>query len=382
MCYVICFALSIFFIYIAQKEFEKKNKKLGIIFSIIGILIPCILAGLRDVSVGIDVQAYTTKIYNIALSAESLPSFLSDSWVEVGYSIFIYVIARIFRDIHWVLFFTELIMCIFIYLTAYEKRKDIPMYLVFLVYFCIFYNTSLSIMRQGIAMFIIMYSLTKLEKKNYILTIIYFILAVTFHASAIMAIPMYLLIFLSSLNLDYKKEKKIYIAIFSVLLITVIFYEPILKLLSCDLHVIPIKYYDYLNSQYVNSKIDINYTELLFKLFWICAYAICVFFNIDKFKKHEYKVNIYFAFLLIDFIVLPISFKISNASRITFYYGIPGLILLIPYLINSLKNTDIKQLIPKIGMFAMLLFYWFYSVILYGASNTYPYISDIIPFLK
>ena len=382
MIYIICFALSIFFTYKAEKAFEKNKKKIGIIWSILAVLMPSIVAGLRNTSVGMDVKAYTTKLYDISLGTDSMFKFLNISWVEPGYSIFVYAVSVIFRDIHWVLFFTELIMCIFLYLAAYEKRNSIHMYWIMFAYFCIFYNTSLSLMRQGISIFITMYALTQMEKKKYIKTILLFLLATSFHMSNLATIPMYAISYLCSKDIDKKKKIWIFSIMFVVLIGLLLCYKPILKLVTYDLNILPEKYYDHIK-KYDNGIIDVNYTELLFKLYWIGMYIVGCIMSKKILYSKDYNACSYFIFIMIDLCVLPVSFKISNASRITLTYGIIGISMLIPYLLKVLKtyNKNIQQL----GYFliiGMLLFYWFYSVILYGASATYPYFSDIIPFLK
>lgn len=382
MIYLICFMLSIFFTYQAEKAFKSDKKRIGIICSIFAILIPSIIAGLRNTSVGMDVKAYTTKLYDISRETDSIFKFLNISWVEIGYSTFVYIISVIFKDIHWVLFFTELIMCTFLYLTAYEKRNVIHMHWIMFVYFCIFYNTSLSLMRQGISIFITMYALTQMEKKKYVKTLLLFLLATSFHSSNIVTIPMYIILYLSSR--DIKKEKKILIfsVMFVMLISILVFYKPVLKLVTYNLNVLPEKYYEHIE-KYSYQTIDVNYTELLFKLYWIGMYvAGCVLSKKVLYQK-EHIAYAYWIYILIDLCVLPISFKVSNASRITLTYGITGITMLVPYLLKELRNYNKeRQKIGHILIIGMLSFYWFYSVILYGASDTYPYISDVIPFLK
>ena len=54
--YVICTALSCFFIRVGTRE-SKRTKKINIRV-ILAIIIPSILAGARDISVGIDISVY------------------------------------------------------------------------------------------------------------------------------------------------------------------------------------------------------------------------------------------------------------------------------------------------------------------------------------
>lgn len=379
MIYIICFIFSTFFTYIAQKNFDKNKKKEGIFWSILAILIPSILAGLRDNSIGSDIEAYVTRLFEIAKNTTSLSTFLNMSWVENGYTILIFGITYLTKDIHWILFFTELIMCVFLYLTAYDKRKYIPMWFVMLIYFGTFYNISLCLMRQGIAIFITMYALTRMEKKQYLLTFLLFILAIQFHSSAIVTLPMYILIYIDKRKISLKTKTSLYVIIIFFLIIMIFSYNSVLKYLTYDLNILPTKYYDYLNSE-KSEKFDINFTELLFKILWVVLYIVQMFVNNKNDEKYEFKSNIYFIFILIDFLTYPISFKILNASRMTLYYGIIGIILLIPYLTNIFKKDLFNQTCGRSIIIGIVYLYWFCTFILFKIYETYPYISDVVHF--
>ena len=65
MIYVLMFVTSLFFLKIAC-IFRKNNKLLFLLFSIIGILLPCLLAAFRDLSIGTDIKVYIQPLFNSA----------------------------------------------------------------------------------------------------------------------------------------------------------------------------------------------------------------------------------------------------------------------------------------------------------------------------
>ena len=74
MAYIICFVISIYFMYLAEKSYNKP--KLRNIYLFFASLYPILLAGLRDITVGIDVTWYVTPAYFAAENHRDLHSYL------------------------------------------------------------------------------------------------------------------------------------------------------------------------------------------------------------------------------------------------------------------------------------------------------------------
>lgn len=377
--YIICFISSIGCTYIAQKKFEIKRKKEGIFFSILAILIPSILAGIRATTVGSDTAGYVERSFYQALNSTSLSSFIEKSELEVGYNVFTYIIAKIFRDIHWILFIIQLIVCSIVYKMAYDRRNQISMPMLMLVYFTVFYSMSLNIARQAIAIAIILYTIKLMEDKKYIKTVLLFWLAFQFHTSAIFALFLYIIIYINQKKINRKSKIMITFFMIVFLIMIVISYEQILYYMTFDLEIIPHKFYNYLNSDYVNEAIDISLIEVAFKGIWIFLSVLYIIINK---KNKEYKIDSYIMFLIIDLCMFFISAKVSNAFRMGYYYGMTAMMLTIPALTSVFKQDKTNKTISTILIGAILIAYWFYCNILYRGAGIYPYVSDIIPILN
>ena len=121
--YLGCFAVSSLLIALSNK-LKYKNQKRVIAF--IGILLPCILAGLRDESIGTDVLVYVKPIFTAAENSSSFSDFLSYSWFfswkykyvyehEIGFTLLVFVITKITGSLSAVLLSIQLFISTFIY---------------------------------------------------------------------------------------------------------------------------------------------------------------------------------------------------------------------------------------------------------------------------
>ena len=157
MVYIICFLISSLFFWLSEKQ--KKNT---VFFASIAIFIPCFLAGIRADSVGTDVSVYLEPMILNAKSAQNFQSYLLSSWqqgwvvrgvndIEIGFSFLVYSIIKLFNSRHVLQFVIQALTIIPIYI-GLVKRKEKNLWIGMLVYFCFFYNISLNIMRQAIAM--------------------------------------------------------------------------------------------------------------------------------------------------------------------------------------------------------------------------------------
>ena len=117
--YLFTILWAYFFSHIAEKKFSigyqkldnKRIKKTGILFLIIAISVPCILAGIRGDSVGTDVLGYATGIMDEANKVSTFQELnrIDRTYTEYGYRFLGFIVSRFFSDLGWLLFFTEVI---------------------------------------------------------------------------------------------------------------------------------------------------------------------------------------------------------------------------------------------------------------------------------
>ena len=99
-------------------------------------------------------------------------------------------------------------------------------------------------------------------------------------------------------------------------------------------------------------------------------------------KKSDEDFNRYFMYNLIGMITFLVSFKITNAQRISFFYFYPGIFYCIPKLISMFKKDKFNQIGAVLIITSILLVFWIYKYPITKECETYPYKSDIIQFLN
>lgn len=377
--YIICFVIVPLFTYIAEKNFNKKNTKNGIIFSVIAILIPTFFAAIRDINVGRDIGVYVKPILEIANSFSFNEYMLSYKVMklEKGYSVFVYLISLFTTNVHVLMFFIQLIPCTLVYLFSYYNKKDIRMWFVMLVYLLTWYLRSYTIMRQSIAVGLIMISIITLERKKYLKTLLLFIIAVLFHTSAIFSVGIYVIMFISNSKRFSRKNKIIiYCFILVILGILVSTYQNILYFFTYNINLLPTKFYEYLNSEYASDRISISIVETVFRIIWVVLGGLRLVIKNNETSKDEYVK--YYLFLIIEMFLYVISFKVGNAVRIGYYYVYPGMLYVIPSLLKIFKRDKVNQSIACVSYILILFLFWFYKYPIQKNCETFPYRTSVV----
>ena len=205
--YIISFFISCILLQIASKM--KKNNILYYIINGIAILIPCILAGLRNTTIGTDVEVYVRQLFDSAKISDNYFEYQHCSWwwiyrvkavsdFEEAFTLVIFVVQKLTNNIQIVLFIIQLLIIFPIYcgLKKVDCIKN-KKYLSMFVYYFSFFNIGLNTMRQYIAISIIFYGTSSLMyDKKYLGTIKFFIslaIAYYFHNSSVFCILIYLI---------------------------------------------------------------------------------------------------------------------------------------------------------------------------------------------
>lgn len=376
--YLIVFIISLVATYIAEKLFADKRRSevsylIGILFSVFAILLPCFLAQMRDVSVGTDIKGYVLPNYNIARNCKSFTLFYSVEYskVELLFSVLIYIGAKI-GNIGVTFFLIEFLTIFPIYYVLYKRREKASMTMGMLLFYFLFYNFSFSGMRQSIAMSFMLLAFYMITNDRKLKSLIYAIIAALFHSSAILIIPIYILISYIYKSPE-KKRKKFYVIIIIVLYILFFNYERIAWLLQRIVGFISGRYAFYI-ANYLNvySGIvwgNIHATDLLCKLI-IILFAMLVFKISNKNDAEAY----YMIFMLLIgryFVIFNAVFY--ESLRFAYYFDY-FLIIFIPCIFKCVKKNYLNKIIVMVGIMIPSLLYWFYYIMFIGGYGTNQYI--------
>ena len=110
----------------------KKNQRFVLI--LVALLIPCLIAGLRDKCIGTDVQTYLSQMTDAAISAENFSDYMTTRWFmiwrnlyvsdyEIGFSTTVYIVAKLFRNIYAVQFVIQGLVIVPICYSLYKNNQ-------------------------------------------------------------------------------------------------------------------------------------------------------------------------------------------------------------------------------------------------------------------
>ena len=374
--YYIVLLISLVFSIMANNAFSKNEEKKGIIYLIFMIIPLVILAGLRSIHIGFDVDLYAVRIFNKVsdMSLSELFSCFQTETLESGFVFVIYLLCKIVKDIHFVLFGLQLLISLSFIRLVYFYRKKVSISIMLVIYFCTLYIRSYDLLRQGLAIAAVMQMLIFYEKKNYIKCFLYFILELTLHNSAIFAIIIPLVMMLCDTKKINKKTKNI-INLFCIVLFTLIVYN--YQNISYALYnagVLSHKYLFYIdeNSSFMYSKVDIRWSITIIKA--VIILVSFIYLNVNNISLEEKNENRkWFIFLLYDFVINFLTFKIRNFDRIALYFYYPSIFIFCPQLVKIAKNDKYSRVIVGI-LIAGLFLADFTEKMITNRYNLNPYI--------
>lgn len=190
MPYILIFVLSCLNFRLAY--LLRKYKTIKILFVLIGLLLPCVLAGARDNTIGTDVLVYGDAYLNYAQRYNSLPSYMNFDYLggEPLFKMLSYVSAHYFGQFGY--YFTLEFACVLpIYATFVRRGWERYSWLGMLIYYLCFYSFSLNLLRQSIAMSIIFWSYNYIVERKPIKFCVSVVIAAGFHLTAAIMVLLY-----------------------------------------------------------------------------------------------------------------------------------------------------------------------------------------------
>lgn len=375
--YICCFVLSCFLLKIGGKQKGKKQR----LFYLAGIMLPCILAGFRYYTVGTDVKIYVKPMVDIALTSKGFKNFLYTNWwylwdyksasqFEFGYVIYIYLIAKIFRNLQFVLFFIQflIILPVFCGLKKF-KELDGKEWLAMLIFYAMFYNVSLNAMRQYMSLGILFYGLscTINEKKDFKF-FVSLIFAFMFHKSSLLGLLIYIIYKVFNdessnkyyLTLGMKKIKLSYfLTLFLSVISLILIYNS--SLLTFMLKLIGFERYN----GYISGNVSFSVNSILKILPIIYIYIL----NRKDYLKT--KDAYFYLFIYIFSIFLNQFATVSEyGGRIAYAFEIFNIVFFCKLCLCINKKNYFTHFI----LVLYLCFYWWFYFGYGGSSETVPFI--------
>ena len=370
MIYLILFTCSLVLMYFG---YHIKNKIISSIIIFISLLLPCAIAGLRNISVGTDTKRYILGLYNIVYKSESLNDYinLAYGWKinDYLYLIITYIVTNIFKSFNVNLFVYECLMIFPLYFAIKKISKNDYKAIMFFFFFIYmyYYNNSLSLVRQSIAISFSLLSYSyysnKKNMKDYIKAYLYLFIAIGFHNTAIIMVPVFMLYSIFNSN-KINKRTKLVISILLVLLcvLFVIFFKQIITLITT------IKIFSHYSIYLdVFSVLDLNFVTLAINI------SILIYIILHKKNYIEKNLNYDFAILIstLNLILGLLGTFIKFSDRIILY---SLYILLMQYVATTIR-LDMKRIkIKDLLILAIFFTSWIHLFLLNNVYDTLPYV--------
>lgn len=333
--------------------------------SFLAIFILLFFAAIRTPSVGYDTPNYFENIKRM-VDSQTINGYEYEILFQI-INFFPAIILKNYYSFNVMLLISYSIILLNVSYASKKLSKDIT--LTIFLYVCVdVYLRSFGQLRQGIAISILMVSLTFVKEKRPIQFLASVFLAMCFHKTAIIFLPVYLF--------NYVKTKYLYYIFILVLSILVcLFNKPIIKVIC---NIFGFDYYDrYISQDYGREGFStVGILEI------ISITLIFLFFMLYKirYEKNGVKINsdysLFLNVLFLCVIMYYCSFILQKPElfgRLVYYY-FWSIIFIVPSFLETIKNVKIKK-IAKYGMMCVGFSYLIFSVCLYDAYGIKHYIS-------
>ena len=374
--YLIGFAVSVLLIALS----EKKHWKIFFVCSVAALLIPCLIAGLREERVGTDVKVYIKPMFQVAYEADNIKEYFNGSWFaeyrdmpisrfEYGFSLLIFVVTKLTGRMEAVLFAIAACVILPVFLALAKNRKNVPVWLGMLVFYLLFYNATLNMMRQWIAMGLMLLAFQFLLEKKYWATLILSAATLLFHYSAIIVLPIYVVYALLRLcnrctlregNLQLTGGMLAGILVSVIALLTILNLDIVLKLMSAV-------GFDRFSNYLKGDPMRLLVKQIILRLPLFLLFII----NWKDFRQSTPAAAFYFVMLLLDMIAAQLISIDTYAFRIGQYFLL-YVIIGIPQLYAAIKKPHMR-ILTTTAVVLYLLVYWYYNFVLQLRHETYPY---------
>jgi hypothetical protein len=338
----------------------------------IAIIFYTVILGLRE-NVGIDYKGGL----NVFADLLDLNSY-SFAEIDIIYLIFIPIV----KNFHYN-FFIAFLAFLPIYFTfqCFKNKTQFLLWFLFFYFTCLTFFTTLNIMRQYAAWFVIFYAINKFLEKDYKRFILYYILAFLLHRSVLLFLP-----FIFLCRYDFTKWRWLFV---SLLIISyrwgeIIFFssfDSLIQNLSIDLYMGTydgyINQYDYWIDRTLEANAEAKAQGLgIYGLLILVVDCIAIFFS-KKLKEEykEYNFLLFYNFFIIGAVFMNIFGYHETLKRAVVYFVLyRNLIyaIMFYYIFTKMRNRYLAlKAIFIVIMFMLILFFY---------SNIHRKIMEIAPY--
>ena len=336
--------LILFYLLTARRkeEVSEQQKKKINLFLILCFAVLFFISAFRG-DFTMDYVGYE-DIYNRYLNFSLSDIFTGrvSSYPEIGYVIFQYIVKTLFGNPLFIFVFSTILILVS---HMNEINRNFPSHLLPLIIFVEMgnYYTSFNVMRQIMAVSIVIWSIRYIEQRKFIKYVIVIMIAATFHTSAIFMLPMYFL-----LNLRFGKAGVL--VVIGGTAVVMIFLPQIVTLISKF-------YWDWYDIEGLLSS-GYSYKNVVGPAF---LSLVPIIKHLCSSKKEDDRRNIWLNGTYIYLALSILGLRVAMVSRIAMFFSIFATLAFTQaiYDIREKLSDSQKRSIFTIGVIGLVLLYGF-----------------------
>ena len=359
MIYILTFLISGWLLWLGDR-----TKGTGhFVLVILGLFLPILLAGLRDLDIGTDTSGYPIDVFDFCQSTDSLLlAIVSYLDVESGYVALAWICSQISNSFNFFLVVTHSIILVTL-LFAYRKF-NINVALAYLFIFLIYFSSSMNTARQFLAMPFCLFSLAELIQKQYKKALLLFLIAFLFHRSSFFFLTIFCLYYLCSNHFNKMRQKKVFLGVTILVVVGLTMFVELLQF-AINIGIARVEYMDRYGSE------DKYGASLPVSLLAINCFNYILYHILTR--RIEITPFLLFSkYIMLACVILCFAGLISTfAVRLDHYFMITGIVC-------TVYALKIRKYLYFWIYLAFYSFYWYMVVVVANLSDTFPYHSLIL----
>ena len=385
--YLITFSLSTALSALAS-YFHSKNRIASLILLTVSMLPLCVLAGLRDLTIGTDISIYAELDFFDAQSKPYL-EYLDGPAYGLLYDSCVWLAVNITHS-HFAYFFVLQALVVLPFTITFWKIDKRYAWVAMLIYAFIFFGYSLNLMKQLIAAAFVVASYCFVRKRKLIPFLIFILVAMGFHITAALGFLLYpYLMPLRNKSLKNLRIKRIFqfIVIFIAAVISVTFkawlplfasikdtYQQQFGLMQFGVHNVA---EFFAKPSYILLTIALVVLSLFAVILVMRNYKAVKIDGFGATFTQDDELISLGLILLLGFVMMLTVLVSPQLYRIGFYYLCLSAVLA-QLLMLRLSSSHVKYLVA-IGIIAASIVV-FFAIFIFGHScEIYPFTSSILP---
>lgn len=355
--YLLLFLVSTFLVHFGSRC--KKSQRFLLVA--IGIMLPVMVATLRGPNVGKDTLEYTSH-FDSFMAANGFSAVLTVISTEFFFVISCYI-AKFTLGLPVVFFCYSFLTILFAYLAVSKFKKSAPIWLGYLLFLFFFYNSSLNIMRQMLAVPYMLYVTSFLLEGKKKIFFVLTALSIIFHLTSVVAGGLIYVLYRISI-IPKRKRQIIYMLFYAALFGGFLLVDILMKYLGSI---------GFGNSAAYTSDAGeslVGVTDLLYSM-------VLIFFSYIAMKRGWIeRLNPNFFYLAAVTCIVLFMTGIYNPWLMRMaYYMMAFACIYLPIAVMSPRLRRYRS-ISKLALFFFGFAYWLYLFVISGSNQTIPYYTN------